>query len=241
MAEGTGTLKRLYFVQDYAQQAASLAESFYKKGREFVPNFVEPYFGQVEDYAAKNGAPYLTWAQDTGDKFLRSVDGQVRHERGRSPHNARSLTMQRNAAAGKFSNRICMQFDAFANGLGGALNYSRDLHGKNMSTFNAAKSQYFGIVESLVNSVKAKVDPTPYVQKAVDTGKVYGDMALYWADPDKVVDLGLEYYGKVTSFGPGTCNFPHSAPSFSSWSPAVRNLNALSALIMHQSMCSCKR
>jgi len=169
MAEGTGTLKRLYFVQDYAQQAASLAESFYKKGRGFIPGFVEPYYSQAEDYAAKNGAPYLTWAQDTGDKFLRSVDGQ---------------------------------FDTFANGLGGALNYSRDLHGKNMSTFNAAKSQYFGIVESLVNNVKAKLDPTPYVQKAVDTGKVYGEKAVYWADPDKVVDLGLEYYGKATSFGP---------------------------------------
>ena len=97
-----------------------------------------------------------------------------------------------------------MQFDTFANGMGGALNYSRDLHGKNMSTFNAAKSQYFGIVESLVNNVKAKLDPTPYVQKAVDTGKVYGEKAVYWADPDKVVDLGLEYYGKATSFGPGT-------------------------------------
>lgn len=169
MAEGAGALKRLYFLQDYAQLATSTLESGYKTVRGFVPSFVEPYFSQAEDLVTTHGAPYLTWAQDTADKFVRSVDGQV---------------------------------DAFANGLGGVLNYSRDQYGKNMSTFNAAKSEYYGVVESLVNNVKAKLDPTPYIQNAVETGKVYGEKAAYWADPDKVVDLGLEYYTMATSIGP---------------------------------------
>jgi len=170
MADTSGSsLKRLGFVQGYAQQAATLTESLYKTVRGYVPGFVEPYYGEAENLAATYGAPYLTWAQDTGDKFLKTIDSQL---------------------------------DGLANGAGGALNYSRDLHGKNMSTFNAAKSQYFGIVESLVNSVKAKLDPSPYVQKAVDTGKVVGEKAAVWVDPDKVVDLGVDYYKKAASYGP---------------------------------------
>ncbi len=120
----------------------------------------------------------------------------------------------------------------------GALNYSRDLHDKNMSTFNsgacccaggtsgcclacahalsirppprnvlnarrcrclvtpAAKEQYYGIVESTVDRVKAMIDPTPYVAWAAE-------QVQYYADPDKIVDTGVEVAGKVASFGPG--------------------------------------
>lgn len=80
--------------------------------------------------------------------------------------------------------------------LTGALDYSRDLHSKNMNTFNGAKEQYYGYVEYGVNTVKSMLDPTPYVEWASSTVKTY-------ADPDKIVDTGVEYAGKVAAFGPG--------------------------------------
>jgi hypothetical protein len=74
----TTQLKRLAFVQGYASQGYSTAESVYKTARGFVPGFVEPYAKQAEETAVSLAAPYLTMAQDAADKLLAGVDGQVR-------------------------------------------------------------------------------------------------------------------------------------------------------------------
>lgn len=70
-------LARLGFLQAYASSALVLAESSYKTARSFVPGFVEPYVQQLEETAVALGAPYLTAAQDTAEKVVRSVDAQV--------------------------------------------------------------------------------------------------------------------------------------------------------------------
>jgi hypothetical protein len=73
-------LKRLAFVQGYASQGYSTAESVYKTARGFVPSFVEPYAKQAEETAVSIAAPYLTKAQDAADKLLAGVDSQVRDQ-----------------------------------------------------------------------------------------------------------------------------------------------------------------
>eukprot|EP00882_Tetradesmus_deserticola_P002821 GHRQ01002999.1.p1 GENE.GHRQ01002999.1~~GHRQ01002999.1.p1 ORF type:complete len:252 (+),score=82.87 GHRQ01002999.1:143-898(+) len=161
MTEGT-QLKRLGFVQGYASQGYQTLEGVYKTTRSFVPGFVEPYAKQAEETAVSIAAPYFTMAQDTADKLLAGVDGQV---------------------------------DKSLQTLSGALDYSKDLHEKNMTTFNGAKDQYFGFVEATVDRIKALLDPSPYIQWA--SGRVG-----YYVDPDKLVDTSVEYAGKVASFGP---------------------------------------
>ena len=79
-------LKRLAFVQGYTGSAITVAENVYKKARTYVPGAVEPYVRTAEDKATQVAAPYLTWAQDTSEKVLRSADGQVREGlRDRAP------------------------------------------------------------------------------------------------------------------------------------------------------------
>jgi hypothetical protein len=73
-------LKRLAFVQGYTGSAITVAENVYKKARTYVPGAVEPYVRTAEDKATQVAAPYLTWAQDTSEKVLRTADGQVRGE-----------------------------------------------------------------------------------------------------------------------------------------------------------------
>lgn len=70
-------LKRLEFVKGYAAQGVGIAEGVYKTARGFVPGFVEPYAKQLEETALNVAAPYLTLAQDSAEKVLVTVDGQV--------------------------------------------------------------------------------------------------------------------------------------------------------------------
>eukprot|EP00878_Enallax_costatus_P013364 GHUV01013971.1.p2 GENE.GHUV01013971.1~~GHUV01013971.1.p2 ORF type:complete len:195 (+),score=42.38 GHUV01013971.1:88-585(+) len=157
-------LKRLEFVKGYAAQGASTVEWVYKTARGFVPGFVEPYAKQLEETALNVAAPYLTLAQDSAEKVLVTVDGQV---------------------------------DSSVATLSGAFDYAHGVHEKNMNTFNSAKNQYYSLVETTVNHVKQLLDPTPYVQWA-------SHQVEYYADPDKIVDTGVQYAEKVASFGPGT-------------------------------------
>lgn len=80
--------------------------------------------------------------------------------------------------------------------LTGALSYGRDLHSKNLATFNGAKDQCYSYVESTVEQAKALVDPTPYVQWASDKVATY-------VNPDKILDTSFEVAGKFAAFGPG--------------------------------------
>jgi hypothetical protein len=155
-------LKRLEFVKGYVAQGVSITESVYQTARGFVPGFVEPYAKQLEETALNVAAPYLTLAQDSAEKVLVTVDGQV---------------------------------DSTLTTVFGAVDYARGVHESNMKTYNSAKDQYFSVVESTVNHVKQLLDPTPYVQWA-------GQQVEYYADPDKIVDTGVQYAEKVASFGP---------------------------------------
>jgi len=73
------------------------------------------------------------------------------------------------------------------------------VHSKNLATFNGAKEQAYGYVESTVNQAKALLDPTPYIQWTSDKVATY-------ADPDKIVDTGFQILdpvaGKVVTLVP---------------------------------------
>lgn len=155
-------LKRLEFIKGYAAQGYNIAEGVYKTARGFVPGFVEPYAKQLEETAMNVAAPYLTLAQDSAERVLVTVDGQV---------------------------------DSTLSTVFGAADYARGVHEKNMNTFTSAKDQYYSLVESTVDRVKQLLDPTPYLQWA-------SHQVEYYADPDKIVDTGVQYAGKVASFGP---------------------------------------
>lgn len=73
------------------------------------------------------------------------------------------------------------------------VSYGTELHNKNLATFNSAKDQCYTAVET---TIKAVLDPTPYVQWATDKVGQY-------ADVDKLVDTSFEVAGKVATFGPG--------------------------------------
>jgi hypothetical protein len=88
--------------------------------------------------------------------------------------------------------------DASVQALAGAVGYGRELHAKNLQTFNGAKERCFGLVESTVATAKALVDPKPYIAWA-------SDKVSYYVDPDKVLDTSFEVAGKVATFGPGEC------------------------------------
>lgn len=83
------------------------------------------------------------------------------------------------------------------------LEYSRDLHAKNMGSFSAAKESYYTLVEGLVNSTKAALDPQRYVAYAADIGKTVVDTVIAYADPDKLVEVATGIYDKVATQGPG--------------------------------------
>lgn len=97
--------------------------------------------------------------------------------------------------AEKVLSSLDSQLDASVQLVSSALSYAGDLHTKNLATFNGAKEQCFGLVESTVASAKALVDPSPYVQWAA--GQVG-----YWVDPDRLLNTSFEVAGKVASFGP---------------------------------------
>ncbi|GBF96333.1 hypothetical protein Rsub_09403 [Raphidocelis subcapitata] len=83
-----------------------------------------------------------------------------------------------------------------------SLDFSRDLHSKNMSSFAAAKESAYGLVEAYVNAAKSALDPARYVEAATGFGKaVVGAVAAY-ADPDKAVDLLSNAYDKLAAQGP---------------------------------------
>lgn len=86
------------------------------------------------------------------------------------------------------------QVDASLGLVAGAISYGRDLHSKNLATFNGAKDQAYGYVESTVNSIKAL--PTSYVQ-------YLSKLAGSYVNPDLIVDTSFEVAGKVASYGPG--------------------------------------
>lgn len=94
------------------------------------------------------------------------------------------------------------KFESLLGAVTSSLDFSRDLHSKNMSSFASAKESAYGLVEGYVNAAKAAVDPTRYVEAATGFGKaVVGAIAAY-ADPDKAVDFLAAAYDKVAAQGP---------------------------------------
>lgn len=96
-----------------------------------------------------------------------------------------------------------MQVDYSFTSLDAFLNFTRELHGKNMTTFQEAKSQYCQFVENAYNTLKTVIDPTPYIQYSLDLSKSLLDKTVEVTDPDYVVDEAYATWSKVASFGPG--------------------------------------
>lgn len=92
---------------------------------------------------------------------------------------------------------------AFADGkVSSVLDYSRELHSKNMGSFSSAKESYFSAVEGAVNATKAALDPQRYVAYATDLGKSVVDTVVAYADPDKLVAAATSAYEKLAGIGP---------------------------------------
>lgn len=157
-------LKRLGAIQTYAQQALGFTESFYKSARSYLPSAAEPLFSWVEDTATTYGAPYLTWAQDSSEKVLRTLDGKVD--------------------------------EAFA-AAEGVADYTRSVHVKGVGQYTTAKDKAFGFWTAALDKAKTAVATNPIVEKTVAAGTAAKDGVVYWADPDKLVDLALAYYAKA--------------------------------------------
>jgi len=83
------------------------------------------------------------------------------------------------------------------------LDYSRDLHSKNMSSFAAAKESAYGFVEGYVNATKAALDPKVYVDRATALGKTLVDAVVEYTDPDKLVALATATYDTLVTKTPG--------------------------------------
>lgn len=82
------------------------------------------------------------------------------------------------------------------------LEYSRELHSKNMGSFSAAKDSYFSTVEGLVNAAKAALDPSRYVAYATDLGKSLSTAVAAYVDPDKAAASLTSLYEKLAAVGP---------------------------------------
>lgn len=82
------------------------------------------------------------------------------------------------------------------------LEYSRDLHAKNMGSFSAAKESYYSLIEGVVNTTKAALDPQRYVQYAAEIGKSVVDTVIMYADPDKIAALASGVVDKVATQAP---------------------------------------
>ena len=92
--------------------------------------------------------------------------------------------------------------DALLGAVGGALEYSRGLHAKNMGSFAAAKSQAFGLVEGYVDAARAALDPQRYVDAAAGLGQTLVLTLAALADPDRAADLVAGVAGRVAAAPP---------------------------------------
>ncbi|KAI8473428.1 MAG: hypothetical protein J3K34DRAFT_410717 [Monoraphidium minutum] len=92
--------------------------------------------------------------------------------------------------------------DALLNALGAAADYSRDLHGRNVKSFSAARASYAGFVQGVVSAGRAAIDPQRYVEFSANLGATLVSTAAAYADPDKAVDTLTAALDRALSFGP---------------------------------------
>jgi hypothetical protein len=184
-----------------------------------VPAAVEALVEQAEDTAAAILAPLFAIAQDRAADLLARVDGKVR--RGRSPAHGAARASPRHPRSRRPARAPAALHNAPAPPLsppppqnqppkkqvdsvfGSAIDYSRDLHTKNMGSFAAAKASYFGLIQGLVNAAKAALDPAPYIAGAASTaGRLAGRLADA-TNPDAVVAAAAGAYDAVAARAPG--------------------------------------
>lgn len=156
-------LKRLNFVADTLSSAQNIAGSTYKSARQYTPGFVEPYVSRAEETVVGYSAPVVNYAQDVGEKVLRTADGTIDQALGRSQAK-----------------------------LQGGVQGASDLHNKNLHKYNQARDEYYQFVENLLEWAKAKLSPYPYIAAAADTVKAVINKVWELTDPDVAVETVQE-------------------------------------------------
>lgn len=126
-------LKRLGFVMSYVSWATATGSDAYKKARSFVPGFVEPQVAYVEDAVTSYGAPLLNQAEDLASKLFQTADDVVSVALIAAPAVRRPAALVGLPPTPHAALRCPgAQVDTGLNTLTGTLDYSRNLHDKNM-------------------------------------------------------------------------------------------------------------
>lgn len=86
--------------------------------------------------------------------------------------------------------------------LGSAIDYSRELHTKNMGSFAAAKESYFGLIQGFVLRAKAALDPAPYLAVAAGLAKRAAGAVAAYTNPDALVAAAASVYDSVAARPP---------------------------------------
>lgn len=102
----------------------------------------------------------------------------------------------------KVLKHVDTHLDSTYNAVNGGVNFSKDLHSKNMKTFTGAKEEYFKWVESSVAALKGKLNPYPYAEAVCAKLKEALDTAVTLADPDLALDTVHDAWAKFASIGP---------------------------------------
>lgn len=153
---------------------------------------------------------YASSALSKGESFYKTARGFV-------PSFAEAFTVQFEDKLAAFSAPIVTKandkvadaltftdskLDSAVGYVNSTLDYSRDLHSKNMSSFAAAKESAYGFVEGYVNATKAALDPKVYVDRATALGKTLVDAVVEYTDPDKLVALATATYDTLVTKTP---------------------------------------
>jgi hypothetical protein len=85
----------------------------------------------------------------------------------------------------------------------GVTDYTRTVHVKGVGRYNTAKDQAFGFITAAVDKAKTAIQTSPLVVQTAAAGKAAKDGIVYWADPDKLVDISLDLYSKAAALPAG--------------------------------------
>lgn len=153
---------------------------------------------------------YAAWALGMGESTYKAARGfvpafadpYIAQAEDAAVSYAAPLVASANDKAAELLSAVDAKLDGALGAVDGTLQYSRDLHAKNMSSFASAKEGAFGFVEGYVNATKAALDPQRYVDYAAGIGKSVVDTIAAYADPDKLVAAASTLYQRFSSQGP---------------------------------------
>lgn len=167
--------------------------------------------------ATTNNDKQQSTTRSLASRALSTGEGWYRTARGLVPSAAEPLVAQAEDSAAAFAAPLVAsandraaellgfadaRVDALLGAVGGALDYSRGLHARNMGSFADAKAQAFGLVEAYVDAARAALDPQRYVDYAAATGRALVASVAAAADPDRAADYVAGLAASAKAVGP---------------------------------------